>query len=69
MLIVSFLVFHAFQCELSATDLFSEELYPLTFFDVYLQYADGNNEQQLYAVPILITNYQDANGMFPNTNR
>ncbi len=53
------------QCEINARDLWDEDLHETIFYDMYIEFEVAG-AQQLYAVPILITNYQDSSGKEAN---
>ncbi|XP_033646702.1 meckelin-like [Asterias rubens] len=66
----TFAMTYTTSCKLTAQDLWNN--YETTFYDMYLQYTNDAGEEALYAIPVLLDNYQDdeafLNRRSANTN-
>ncbi|XP_041376380.1 meckelin-like [Gigantopelta aegis] len=53
------------SCSITAKTLWDQSVYPLVFYDPYLEYTESG-KKKLYKIPVLVTNYRDTSSRKPN---
>ncbi|PAA81046.1 hypothetical protein BOX15_Mlig034046g3, partial [Macrostomum lignano] len=54
------------SCSLLVDDLFDQAKYPLQFFDIYLKITSDGGTEQLFPVPVKISDLRSQSNNFPN---